>query len=133
MCVCACVGPCALIPDQVTLAVLVCGWAHVLHAVYKPWGTGTDMYMLQHGSLGLTSFVFLMGLLFKVRPPHVLPLAVTSGGTRGLAPPTTALCQECDRTLIPRTASWLFALLCLYWGGGGGNSRPRVEPSVVPG
>jgi hypothetical protein len=52
---------------QVTLAVLVCGWAHVLHAVYKPWGTGTTMYLLQHGSLGLTSFVFLMGLLFKVR------------------------------------------------------------------
>ena len=53
---------------QVTLAVLVCGWAHVLHAVYKPWGTGTAMYALQHASLGLTSFVFLMGLLFKVRP-----------------------------------------------------------------
>jgi hypothetical protein len=51
---------------QVTLAVLVCGWAHVLHAVYKPWGSGTAMYTLQHGSLGLTSFIFLMGLLFKV-------------------------------------------------------------------
>ncbi len=47
-----------------TLAVLVCGWAHVLHAVYKPWGTGTAMYALQHGSLGLTT----LGLLFKVRP-----------------------------------------------------------------
>jgi hypothetical protein len=47
--------------------VLVCGWAHVLHAVFKPWGPGTAMYALQHGSLGLTSFVFLMGLLFKVR------------------------------------------------------------------
>ncbi len=46
--------------------MLVCGWAHVLHAVYKPWGVGTAMYALQHGSLGVTSFVFLMGLLFKV-------------------------------------------------------------------
>ena len=45
---------------QVTLAVLVCGWAHVLHAMYKPWGPGTVMYMLQHGSLFVTSFVFLM-------------------------------------------------------------------------
>ena len=52
---------------QVTLAVLVSGWAHVLHAVYKPWGAGSLMYALQHASLGLTSFVFLMGLLFKVR------------------------------------------------------------------
>ena len=45
---------------QVTLAVLVSGWAHVLHAVYKPWGKGTVMYLLQHGSLFVTSFVFLM-------------------------------------------------------------------------
>ena len=51
---------------QVTLAVLVSGWAHVLHAMYKPWGRGTSMYALQHGSLFVTSFVFLMGLLFKV-------------------------------------------------------------------
>jgi hypothetical protein len=53
-------------PLQVTLAVLVSGWAHVLHAQYKPWGAGTSMYVLQHGSLFVTSFVFLMGLLFKV-------------------------------------------------------------------
>ena len=53
---------------QVTLAVLVCSWAHVLHATFKPWGRGSAMYMLQHGSLFVTSFVFLMGLLFKVRP-----------------------------------------------------------------
>ena len=46
--------------SQVTLAVLVSGWAHVLHAVYKPWGEGSHMYMLQHGSLFVTSFVFLM-------------------------------------------------------------------------
>ena len=43
-----------------TLAVLVCGWAHVLHAMYKPWGAGTAMYALQHGSLLVTTFVFLM-------------------------------------------------------------------------
>jgi hypothetical protein len=63
-------------PLQVTLAVLFSGWAHVLHAVYKPWlvranvATGTPelrtTYMVQHGSLFVTSFVFLMGLLFKV-------------------------------------------------------------------
>ena len=45
---------------QITLAVLVSGWAHVLHAMYKPWGAGTTMYALQHGSLFVTSFVFLM-------------------------------------------------------------------------
>jgi hypothetical protein len=53
-------------PLQVTLAVLVSGWAHVLHAMYKPWGAGSVLYGLQHGSLFVTSFVFLMGLLFKV-------------------------------------------------------------------
>ena len=63
---------------QVTLAVLVSGWAHVLHAVYKPWGAGSAMYALQHGSLFVTSFVFLMGLLFKVW--HGGP-SVTVGGT----------------------------------------------------
>ena len=47
-------------PSQITLAVLVSGWAHVLHAMYKPWGAGTVMYALQHGSLFVTSFVFLM-------------------------------------------------------------------------
>jgi hypothetical protein len=53
-------------PLQVTLAVLVSGWAHVLHAVFKPWGVGSVKYRLQHGSLFVTSYVFLMGLLFKV-------------------------------------------------------------------
>jgi hypothetical protein len=53
-------------PLQVTLAVLVSGWAHVLHAMYKPWGAGSMLYSLQHGALFVTSFVFLMGLLFKV-------------------------------------------------------------------
>jgi hypothetical protein len=46
--------------------VLVSGWAHVLHAQYKPWGAGSVLYSLQHGALFVTSFVFLMGLLFKV-------------------------------------------------------------------
>ena len=52
-------SPCIRV-HQITLAVLVCGWAHVLHAMYKPWGSGTVMYALQHGSLFVTSFVFLM-------------------------------------------------------------------------
>ena len=39
---------------------MVSGWAHVLHAVYKPWGAGSTMYQLQHGSLFVTTFVFLM-------------------------------------------------------------------------
>ena len=47
-------------PLQVTLAVLISGWAHVLHAMYKPWGVGSVMYALQHGSLFVTTFVFLM-------------------------------------------------------------------------
>jgi hypothetical protein len=34
--------------------------------MYKPWGAGSVLYSLQHGALFVTSFVFLMGLLFKV-------------------------------------------------------------------
>ena len=41
-------------------------WAHVLHAVYKPWGSGSQTYYMQHLSLFTTTFVFVMGLLFKV-------------------------------------------------------------------
>ena len=51
---------------QVTFAVLISGWAHVGHAVWKPWVKGCVTYYLQHYSLFTTSFVFLMGLLFKV-------------------------------------------------------------------
>ncbi len=58
-----------LLSRQVTLAVMVCGWAHVLHGVYQPWGAGSPTYFVQHLSLFLTTFVFLMGLLFKVRLP----------------------------------------------------------------
>ncbi len=54
-------------PAQVTLAVVVCSCAHVLHAVHKPWGVGSASYIVQHVSLFTTTFVFLMGLLFKVK------------------------------------------------------------------
>ena len=40
-------------PLQATLAVLVSAWAHILHAVYKPWGIGSVMYRLQHGTFGI--------------------------------------------------------------------------------
>ena len=40
--------------------MLVSAWAHVLHAVYKPWGKSSVLYQLQHGSLFVTFFVFLM-------------------------------------------------------------------------
>lgn len=53
-------------PVQVTIAVMVCGWSHVLHSVFKPWSSSRTYY-LQHASLFVTSFVFLMGLLFKTR------------------------------------------------------------------
>ncbi len=32
---------------QVTLAVVICSTAHVLHAVYKPWGQGTQTCVLR--------------------------------------------------------------------------------------
>ena len=52
---------------QITLAVVFSGWAHVLHAVFKPWGRDSLTYKVQHLSLFTTTFVFIMGLLFKVK------------------------------------------------------------------
>ena len=52
---------------QITLAVVFSGWAHVLHAVFKPWGRDSLTYKVQHLSLFTTTFVFVMGLLFKVK------------------------------------------------------------------
>ena len=45
---------------------MICGWAHVMHAIYKPWGRSSQTYRVQHMSLFVTTFVFTMGLLFKV-------------------------------------------------------------------
>jgi hypothetical protein len=50
---------------QASLALIVCVVAHVLHAAWKPWGTGSGAYYLQHASLFFVSFVFLVALLFK--------------------------------------------------------------------
>ena len=50
---------------QITLAALFSGWSHVLHAVFKPWGTSLTYYV-QHLSLFTTTFIFIMGLLLKV-------------------------------------------------------------------
>ena len=63
---------------QVTFAVLVSGWAHVLHSVFKPWRNGGGKeggraYVLQHFGLFVTFFVFLMGLLFKMEGVGVGP------------------------------------------------------------
>jgi hypothetical protein len=76
-------------PLQVTLAVLVSGWAHVLHAMYKPWGAGSVLYSLQHGALFVTSFVFLMGLLFKVDG-----VSSSSGTYTGLSRIMVTLCAS---------------------------------------
>jgi hypothetical protein len=83
-------------PLQVTIAVMVCGWAHVLHSLYRPWCAGLHAgppftYYLQHASLGITSFVFLMGLLFKVGRQRVATLPTTLPTT----PPLSRLCQPC--------------------------------------
>jgi hypothetical protein len=36
------VVPCV---PQVTLAIVISGWAHVVHATFKPWGAGTLTYV----------------------------------------------------------------------------------------
>ena len=48
------------------MGMLFSSWAHVMHGVFKPWGKGSETYMVQHLSLLSTTFVLTMGLLFKV-------------------------------------------------------------------
>ena len=36
------------------------------HVFLQPWGTGSQTYYIQHFSLLTTTFIFVMGLLFKV-------------------------------------------------------------------
>lgn len=52
-------------PFQITFALVVCTYAHVAHGMYRPF-VERSSYLLQHFSLGTTTFVFVMGLLFKV-------------------------------------------------------------------
>ena len=56
----------AVCASQITLAALFSGWSHVLHGIYKPWGSVSLSYKVQHLSLFTTTFIFIMGLLFKV-------------------------------------------------------------------
>lgn len=42
-------------------------WFHVAHAIFKPWGAGTATYRVQHFAEFVTTFIFVMGLLFKVK------------------------------------------------------------------
>ncbi len=37
-----------------------------MHGAYKPWGSGTLLYAMQHLALGLVTSVFACGLMFKV-------------------------------------------------------------------
>jgi hypothetical protein len=109
-------------PLQVTLAVLVSGWAHVLHAVYKPWGAGSRLYSLQHGALFVTSFVFLMGLLFKVDG-----VSSTSGTYGALSGVMVALCAAF-------MAAWLaviFVRVVSMWRGARPSTLSRVPWSAT--
>jgi hypothetical protein len=51
---------------QTAVAVVVCCAAHVIHAMWTPWGPRSIEYGLQHAALALVSVLFLVGLLLKV-------------------------------------------------------------------
>lgn len=53
-------------PDRtVCFALVVSAYAHVAHSLVRPF-VDRAAYYLQHASLGVTTLVFAMGLLFKV-------------------------------------------------------------------
>ena len=88
--------------------MLFSGWAHVLHATYKPWGTASRTYYLQHLSLFTTTFVFVMGLLFKVSSVQqdsmgfralsaIMLLLVVGFGVAWSAAMTVGVVRTCQR------------------------------------
>jgi len=50
---------------QVMCAVIICGWASLMHGVYKPF-VDRGSYFLQHAALQIIFLVFVVGLAFKV-------------------------------------------------------------------
>jgi hypothetical protein len=110
-------------PLQVTLAVLVSGWAHVLHAQYKPWGAGSMLYSLQHGALFVTSFVFLMGLLFKVDG-----VSSSSGTYKALSSVMVTLCVLFVTAWVVVVASRVVSL----WRASKRSKVPALRPGKVP-
>jgi hypothetical protein len=120
-------------PLQVTLAVLVSCWAHVLHAMYKPWRLSSKTlenrtYMVQHASLLVTTFVFLMGLLFKVE------------GVSSRSPTYESLSVVMLLLCIGFVAWWFYEMFSLVvakaWrrvrGRGGRGAKPS-DPSRIAG
>jgi hypothetical protein len=53
-------------PVSTAFALLISMWAHVLHALYAPWGRGTNLYMMQHCSLTVIVGVFFCGVILKL-------------------------------------------------------------------
>ena len=116
--------------SQITLAVMVSGWAHVLHAMFKPWGAGSVMYRLQHGSLFVTTFVFLMVSLCASASGRVNRVGVTSGvflvvvqgllykvdGIAAASPSYTALSVVMVATSCGFICTWAYVVLLGVFG-----------------
>ena len=114
--------------SQITLAVMVSGWAHVLHAMFKPWGAGSIMYRLQHGSLFVTTFVFLMvslcarGCVNRVGVTTGVFLVVVQGllykvdGIAAASPSYTALSVVMVATSCGFICTWAYVVLLGVFG-----------------
>jgi hypothetical protein len=105
-------------PLQVTLATLISFWAHSLHALYAPWTYGSSTYLLQHLSLLATSFVFLMGLLFK--SDRFSPTSVTG----------TVLSVAMLVFVAAFVIAWLATVIgqmAVQWSAGAGNAAVLKE------
>jgi hypothetical protein len=50
------------------MAVVVCTIAHVLHAVYKPWGEGTQTYVTRVSCPGARLLLHLLLMAFASLP-----------------------------------------------------------------
>ena len=112
---------------QVTFALVVSAFAHVAHSLWRPY-TDRAAYMLQHGSLAVTTLVYATGLLFKVR-------GLTSTQARGAGASTTAGDSSAD---VFSGLGLLLVLMCaafLLWALALVVVRiwPHVRVQVCPG
>jgi len=62
---------------QLLCAVTVCAWAHVIHAIARPF-TRVSTYWLQHAALVLVFLYFLIALAFQVQTVPVCGMCVVT-------------------------------------------------------
>ena len=90
---------------QIAFALVVSAFAHVAHAVWKPF-VNRGSYLLQHGSLGVTTLVYALGLMFKMQE-FTRELDAGAGADTTAGDGDTGLSQALGVTLVLLCSAFL--------------------------